>query len=225
MATPALTKKIIFDTGGKKNIDVPNNVHIIHVQMLSENNDVVVNVAANSQYTNFVVANKKINSKLNVHLTNKRAKTELFGLFVPTEKITINTEVNHLNDECDSVQEYRYILCSDTNNEFNPALYINPNFENNRATQFCRATLLTEKAQLLTKPSLKIANDKVECSHGIAIGKLDQKSIEYLCNRGLHKSVAELMLVHSFANYIISKLPKAEYRKQALKILQDSLTS
>ncbi len=58
--------------------------------------------------------------------------------------------------------------------------------------------MLSEDAEILSKPELEIYADDVVCGHGSTCGKLDEDSLFYLLSRGIPKAEAETMLVRGF---------------------------
>ncbi len=54
-----------------------------------------------------------------------------------------------------------------------------------------------------SKPQLEIYNDDVKCSHGTAIGQLDEKQLFYMMTRGISEDQARLMLKQAFMSDVI----------------------
>ena len=65
----------------------------------------------------------------------------------------------------------------------------------------CRTT-----RSINTKPQLEIFADDVKCTHGAAIGQLDEDAIFYLRARGLTYFEARDMLIHAFAGDILDRV-------------------
>jgi Fe-S cluster assembly protein SufD len=58
--------------------------------------------------------------------------------------------------------------------------------------------MLSEEAEILSKPELEIFADDVVCGHGSTCGRLDEDSMFYLMSRGVPKAEAETMLIRGF---------------------------
>ena len=71
------------------------------------------------------------------------------------------------------------------------------------AKQTNKALLLSDDAQINTKPQLEIFADDVKCTHGAAIGQLDEDALFYLRARGIGASEARNMLIHAFAGEVL----------------------
>ncbi|MCK4493562.1 MAG: SufD family Fe-S cluster assembly protein, partial [Methylococcales bacterium] len=74
--------------------------------------------------------------------------------------------------------------------------------------------LLTDDADINTKPQLEIYADDVKCAHGVTVGQLDEKAIFYLQSRGLSIEAAKELLTAAFANEMIEKVPLESLKKQ-----------
>lgn len=58
--------------------------------------------------------------------------------------------------------------------------------------------MLSDEAEILSKPELEIYADDVVCGHGSTCGMIDEDSLFYLMSRGVPKAEAETMLVRGF---------------------------
>ena len=63
--------------------------------------------------------------------------------------------------------------------------------------------MLSDEAEILSKPELEIYADDVVCGHGSTCGKLDDDSLFYLMSRGIPKEEAETMLVRGFIEELL----------------------
>ena len=63
-----------------------------------------------------------------------------------------------------------------------------------------RVLVLSDKAQVETKPELEILNNDVVCSHAASIAPPDEKEIFYLRSRGLSQKQATQLLTEGFLN-------------------------
>jgi Fe-S cluster assembly protein SufD len=74
------------------------------------------------------------------------------------------------------------------------------------------------------KPELEILADDVRCTHGAAIGPLDENAVFYLGTRGLPEDTARRLLVAGFMEEAIERLP-FEALKTALRAETESFLS
>lgn len=61
-----------------------------------------------------------------------------------------------------------------------------------------KTLLLSDKAEIDTKPELEIYADDVQCAHGATSGKIDETALFYLRSRGIPEKLARNLLVRSF---------------------------
>ena len=69
--------------------------------------------------------------------------------------------------------------------------------------------MLSDEAEILSKPELEIYADDVVCGHGSTCGKLDEDSMFYLMSRGIPKEEAETMLVRGFLEELVDSIEDA----------------
>jgi len=83
--------------------------------------------------------------------------------------------------------------------------------------------LLSERAEIDTKPELEIYADDVKCAHGATVGQLDKTALFYLRSRGLDKDQAAQVLTRAFAGQIVSELPIDLARSYVEQIVDSKL--
>lgn len=66
--------------------------------------------------------------------------------------------------------------------------------------------MLSDEAQILSKPELEIYADDVVCGHGSTCGRLDDEALFYLMSRGVPKREAETMLTRAFVAELIDPI-------------------
>jgi Fe-S cluster assembly protein SufD len=82
---------------------------------------------------------------------------------------------------------------------------------------------LSDGAQINTKPQLEIFADDVKCTHGAAIGQLDDEAMFYLRARGLTAVEARDLLIHAFAGEILNRVKVESLRTQMESALFEQL--
>ncbi len=70
--------------------------------------------------------------------------------------------------------------------------------------------MLSDEAQILSKPELEIFADDVVCGHGSTVGALDEDSMFYLTSRGIPRAVAESMLTRGFLEEVLDPIADEE---------------
>src|SRR5262249_4906853 len=106
---------------------------------------------------------------------------------------------------------------------FNGKIIVRPDAQKTDAKQTNRALLLSEDAQINTKPQLEIFANDVKCTHGAAVGQLDDEALFYLRSRGLSAAEARHLLIHAFAGDVLNRLPIESVRAGVEDRLQRQL--
>ena len=91
------------------------------------------------------------------------------------------------------------------------------------ASQKSDNLLLSDKAEIDTKPELEIYADDVKCSHGATVGELDENHLFYLRARGLDEQAARGLLTFAFANALIARIALPALRERAATRLAGQL--
>ena len=141
-------------------------------------------------------------------LDGEGAEVTLNGLYLADgDRLVDNhTLIDHARAHCPSHEVYKGILGGKARAIFNGKIIVRPDAQKTNAKQTNRALLLTDGALINTKPQLEIFADDVKCTHGAAIGQLDEDAIFYLRARGLTFAEARDMLIHAFAGEILDRV-------------------
>ena len=166
----------------------------------------------------FSLGGKFVRNDVNAILDGEGAEVTLNGLYLADgERLVDNhTEIDHARAHCPSHEVYKGILGGKARAIFNGKIIVRPDAQKTNAKQTNRALLLSDDASINTKPQLEIFADDVKCTHGAAIGQLDDDAIFYLRARGLTYFEARDMLIHAFAGEILDQV-KVEPLKRALE--------
>jgi Fe-S cluster assembly protein SufD len=132
----------------------------------------------------------------------------LNGLYLAGGKQLIDnhTTIDHARPHCGSHEVYKGILMDQAHAVFNGKIVVRIDAQKTDAKQTNKALLLSDDAAINTKPQLEIFANDVKCTHGAAIGQLDDDAVFYLRSRGLSLEDARAMLIHAFASDILNRL-------------------
>ncbi len=111
--------------------------------------------------------------------------------------------VSHDAPHGTSRQIFKNVLDDKARGVFQGKIYVAKGAQKTDGHQLSRALLLSDKAEMDAKPELEIYADDVKCSHGSAIGDLDEQEMFYLRSRGLSEKEARGMLVEAFVGELI----------------------
>jgi len=134
-----------------------------------------------------------------------------------------HTTINHAQPHCNSHELYKGILADQAHGVFNGKIMVAIDAQKTDAKQTNKALLLSEDAQINTKPELEIFADDVRCTHGATIGQLDAESLFYLRSRGLSSEQARDVLIHAFASDLLNHIQIGSIREQLDAVLLQRL--
>ncbi len=174
----------------------------------------------------FVSHNLQAGSRLgrqdiNVQLAAPGSSTVLNGVFLPSDEqhLDTHTRVDHLEPNTRSDEDYRGVLDGRSRGVFNGKVVVHKDAQGIEAHQSSRNLLLSERAEVDTKPELEIYADDVVCSHGATVGQLDEQAIFYLRSRGLDEQRARQVLTYAFARDLIERIDVAPVKQAATHAL------
>jgi len=133
-------------------------------------------------------------------MVGEKAQSNLFGLYVNDQDYFCDhhTAVEHMRPSTFSNQIYKGVLGGTSEAVFNGKVMISEGSSLSNSQQLNKNLLLSEKAEIHTKPELKIYNDDVKAAHGATVGQLNDEQLFYLQSRGLTKEQAWDYLCQSF---------------------------
>ncbi|MGZ5050533.1 MAG: Fe-S cluster assembly protein SufD [Methylobacter sp.] len=133
---------------------------------------------------------------------------ELNGLYlgVKRQHIDNHTRINHLQPYATSRELYKGVLDDRARGVFQGRVIVAIDAQKTDSQMNNRNLLLSDDAEVDTKPQLEIYADDVKCGHGMTVGQLDEKSIFYLQSRCVDEETARNMLTFAFANEMVGKI-------------------
>ena len=158
-------------------------------------------------------------------LNGEGIECTLNGLYLADAQRLVDnhTTIDHARPHCGSREIYKGILADRARGVFNGKIIVRPDAQKTDAKQTNRALLLSEDAQINTKPQLEIFANDVKCTHGAAVGQLDDEALFYLRSRGLSDHDARHLLIHAFAADVLSRLPLEAIRAGVERRVQRQL--
>ena len=145
----------------------------------------------------------------------------LNGLYLANGRRLIDnhTTIRHASPHCSSHELYKGILDNEARAVFNGKIVVAIDAQKTDAKQTNKALLLSEDAQINTKPELEIFADDVKCTHGATVGQLDEDALFYLRARGLAEEQARSVLIHAFASDLLNRIAVDSIRAQLEDLL------
>jgi Fe-S cluster assembly protein SufD len=123
------------------------------------------------------------------------------------------TLIVHAQPNCYSRQLYKGVLDARSHGVFNGKVYVFPEAQKTDGKQTNNTLLLSDKAQIDTKPQLEIFADDVKCTHGATVGRLDEMALFYMKSRGVSRELARRLLTYAFAADVLETIERPEVRE------------
>jgi len=154
-------------------------------------------------------------------LAGEGAHTTLDGCYlVDGERLVDNhTTIDHATPNCTSHELYKGILDGRAKAIFNGRIIVRLDAQKTDSKQTNRALLLSDEATINSNPQLEIFADDVKCTHGAAIGQLDEEALFYLQARGLTRRDARDMLIHAYAGEVLEGITIEHLKNQLMREL------
>lgn len=144
----------------------------------------------------------------------KNASSDVAGIYLPAKQQTIDYHLNveHRAAHCNSQQIFRGIVADQASATFNGRIHIHQDAQKSDAYLNNKNLLLTNQAEINSKPELEIYADDVKCAHGATVAKLDEQAIYYLQTRGINKQKARKILSNAFIQQLLNDISLTELK-------------
>ena len=140
-----------------------------------------------------------------VEVNGEHAETHLLGMTIASgeQHVDSHTFISHDAPRCTSNEMFKYVLNDNAVGAFAGKILVQPGCPRVEAYQGNRNLCSAPTAKMYTKPQLEIYTDDVMCSHGSAIGQLDEEALFYMRTRGIGIDEARRLLMQAFVADVI----------------------
>ncbi|MGH9099493.1 MAG: Fe-S cluster assembly protein SufD, partial [Acidimicrobiales bacterium] len=205
-----------YCTNGVTEVVLESGAHLAHYKIQDEAEDAFhlaslsVHQGEDSRYASVHIAlgSKIARDEVRVALVGERAEVDLAGLYLPRQSQHHDHPilVEHAAPRTTSRQLYKGIADQHGHGVFNGHVVVRPGAIGTDAVQTNRNLLLSDTAEIDTRPRLEIFTDDVACAHGAAVGRLDEDALFYLRSRGISERDARGLLTYGFATEIVERV-------------------
>ncbi|MFT6733059.1 MAG: Fe-S cluster assembly protein SufD [Polaribacter sp.] len=182
----------------------------------------------NAVLNSFLYSNGSLLNKTDVKIINvgSGAQSQTSGIYLPSGQASIDyhTCIEHRVPHCNSKEIFRGIIADKAKATFNGKIHIFRDAQKSDAQLSNKNLLLTNTAEINTKPELEIYADDVICAHGATVAKIDDASIFYLKSRGISDSKARTMISVGFINELLAYIKNDSIKNILSKLVQNRLT-
>jgi len=171
-----------------------------------------------SHYQSFSFSTGASLARTNVYTTldGDGAGATLNGLYMldGEQHCDHQTRIEHAQPNCFSRELYKGVLDGASHGVFNGKVYVHPIAQKTDGKQTNNVLLLSERAQVDTKPQLEIFADDVKCTHGATVGRIDQTALFYMKSRGINNDLARRLLTYAFAAEVLETIEVEAVRQE-----------
>lgn len=162
-----------------------------------------------------------VRNDIHALLTGENAEVAMYGLYICNGKqhMDNHTVVEHVAGNTRSSEDYRGILREHSRAVFNGKVHVHKGADGSDSTQSNANLLLSDNAEIDTKPELEIYADDVKCAHGATVGQIDDMSLFYLRSRGIDQATAIQLLTYAFCREgldVVESLPVRRRMEQLI---------
>ena len=163
----------------------------------------------------------------NVHpvLAGEGGECLINGLFIGNGLQLLDNYmlVEHSSPRCGSRQFYSGILDGHAHGVFHGRIIVHQPAQKTDAKQTNRNLLLSDDAQIDTKPQLEIYAADVKCTHGATIGLIEGDALFYLRSRGIDEVSARRLLLFAFASECLDRMKPGLVRRHVEELINRCL--
>ena len=220
-------------TNAVTEVAVGPGAQVNHYRLLDESRNAFhigttrVTQAADSRYNSGSFARGMALGRhdLSVLLDGPGAYCSLNGLYLTddTQHLDHLVSIDHARPHGVSRLYYKGILDGRSKAVFGGTVLVRKDAQKTDAQQTDKNLLLSDRAEVDSKPSLLIYADDVKCGHGATAGHIDADVLFYMQSRGLDPQTASQLLIHAFAREIIDTVENAAVRDYLDGRIQESI--
>ena len=178
-------------------------------------------------YDNFTISLGGILSRneIQAHITGSGAECCVNGTYLGagSQHIDNTTLIEHIAEGSCSREVFKGVLGDTARGVFQGKILVHPDAQKTDGYQMNRAMLLSDQAEINSKPELEIYADDVRCSHGATVGELEEEHIFYLCARGIGRERARRMLIGAYISDAIDEIKNTGIRSSIQGVAENWL--
>jgi Fe-S cluster assembly protein SufD len=195
-------------------VSLAANARLKHYRLQSESSNahhlsrIALRQDTASEYSGINIATGGAWSRTDIssRFVGQHARCELDGLYTVGEQqyTDFHLDVVHGLPNCSSRENFKGIVYGKGRAVFDGRILVEKDAQKTDAQLSNKNLLLTQYAEIDTKPQLEIHADDVKCSHGTTVGKLDPNQLFYLRSRGINEHEARKIICLGFAEQVLS---------------------
>lgn len=154
-------------------------------------------------------------NELHLFLCGKNANTTVKGVYIADnmQNISLKTYQTHMAQDTSSEVIINGVAAENACVKYEGAIYVDQKAVQSRALQKNKNIILGQKASVDARPQMEILNNDVQCTHGCAVGVLDEDQLFYLQTRGYSLEKAKKMVIEGLFGDVMHDLEGSKLKK------------
>ncbi len=187
-----------------------------------------VSLAPGADYGQSVLTSGARRQRLETHVSHPggEAQLRLDGAYLLAGKAHSDqtTVVTHTGLDGATRQLTKGVARDQARAVFQGRIVVTEGADRTDARMAHHALLLSDQAEVDSKPELEIYADDVACAHGNTVGAMDEDALFYACQRGIPESLARAMLAEAFIGEVLDRIVHEGAREAALAWASERLS-
>ncbi|MEO1190422.1 MAG: Fe-S cluster assembly protein SufD [Pseudomonadota bacterium] len=206
---------------------------LTHVQIFEEGADAThlaeskVSVARDAHYQSYLLfAGAGLTRRaVDIDLLEQGAGAVLDGAYLLNERAhgDLTSHIRHAAPDTISKETVKGVLGGRARQVFRGKITVEEGASRADGRMANKTLLLSDQAEIDTKPELMIFHDDVQCAHGATSGKLDEQALFYLRSRGLPLTLARTLLLRCFLEETLERLADPALKAAVTAPLEERL--
>lgn len=158
----------------------------------------------------YATGGRSATDKVTANLSEIGAQCRTAGFYQLTrdaQDINYDIHIHHAASQTESDMLFKCVADKKSRGEFTGRIHVLKDAQKIKAYQANHNILLSNQAEVYSRPQLEIYADDVKCKHGSTTGQLDQDALFYLRARGIEEADAKQMLLAGFAEEVLKRIP------------------
>jgi Fe-S cluster assembly protein SufD len=191
--------------------------------------DTQARLDAGARFSSFVlvVGGHTARQEASLFCEGEGTRTALHGaaLLSDRQEGNIVTAIDHMAPGGETRELVKIVGAGRAHGAFQGRITVRRGAQKVDAQQTSRNLIVGRRAVIDTKPELEILADDVKCSHGAAVGDLDEDALFYLAARGVPAEAARRMLIEGFLREAVELVEHPALRRRLEEALARRLAS
>ena len=168
-----------------------------------------------------LLGGRTVRHEATIRSNGEATRCALHGAFILSgrQEANIVTTVDHAAPGGETREIFKGVATGRAHGAFQGRIAVRPGAQKVDAHQLSRNLVLSPRAAIDTKPELEIYADDVKCSHGAAVGDLDEAALFYLRTRGIGREEARRILIEAFVREVVELVELPAVREHVLSRL------